>query len=133
MIYINFIFLGFLKSLLYHFLSCHHHSTSLLNIEPGALMNLKLLFIKLLPICLMFSTTEQRERREKVGWSPSLLHLPHDPRPLVAEDLFEMPPTESSNSYVFFILEQGSQTHFQWGPYQPQGCLQRAKCNFKTV
>ena len=31
------------------------------------------------------------------------------------------------------FLEQGCQTHFHQGPHQPGGCLQRTKCNFRTV
>ena len=30
-------------------------------------------------------------------------------------------------------LEQGCQTHFHQGPHQTPGCLQRAKCNFRSV
>ena len=30
-------------------------------------------------------------------------------------------------------LDQGCQTHFHGGPQQPHGCLQRAKCNLRTV
>ena len=44
--------------------------------------------------------------------------------------------------YILFLFEcllweysifQGCQTHFHWGPHQPRSCLQRAKCNFRTV
>ena len=30
-------------------------------------------------------------------------------------------------------LERECQTHFHQGPHQPHSCLQRAKCNFRTV
>ena len=30
-------------------------------------------------------------------------------------------------------LQKGCRTHFHWGLHQPLSCLQRAKCNFRTV
>ena len=30
-------------------------------------------------------------------------------------------------------LVQGCQTHFHWGPRQLCSCLQRARCNFRTI
>ena len=31
------------------------------------------------------------------------------------------------------VLEQGWQTHFHQAPHQPDGCLQRAECNFNSL
>ena len=36
------------------------------------------------------------------------------------------------DSKICICLSQGCQTHFHQGPHQPPGCLQRAKCNFRT-
>ena len=39
----------------------------------------------------------------------------------------------STSSFSQLPLIQGCRTHFHQGPHQPHGCLQRAKCNFRTV
>ena len=44
-----------------------------------------------------------------------------------------LPQTLPVCAFCNCLLEQGGQTHLHWGPHQPCSCLQRAKCNFRTV
>ena len=43
-----------------------------------------------------------------------------------------MIPIQKTIHGVFITIYQGCQIHFNWGPHQPCGCLQRAECNFRT-
>ena len=38
-----------------------------------------------------------------------------------------------TNIHVMKLYKAGVSNSFHWRPHQPRGCLQRAKCNFRTV
>ena len=52
--------------------------------------------------------------------------------PWASADFFD-PPQLQAEILVSKDLSQGCQTHFHQGQHQPQGCLQMAECNFRTV
>ena len=86
----------------------------------------------------------------RLSWQPSLIELP--PGPLVkshvpagqrpqqctqgspqAPGSLVVGPGVGAELALQCSSMQGCQAHFHRGPHQPRGCLQRAKCNFRTV